>query len=93
MPKYTGLVCHARDLIPGSRRPFIRHMGTRLRTINLLGNHRLFESYDGVRDEVLAEVVRTFGKLPDRWWGRWEKRPDYFAEVGTFQPTSGSMKP
>lgn len=56
---------------------------------NLLGNHKLFKSYDGVRDEVLVEMVRTFGKLPDRWWSRWEKRPDYFAEDGTFQPTSG----
>lgn len=56
---------------------------------NLPGSHELFESYDKVRDMVLVEMVCTFGKLPDCWWGRWEKRPDYSAEDGMFQPTSG----
>lgn len=35
------------------------------------------------------ETARTSSKLPDRWWGRWENRPDYFAEDKMFQPTSG----
>ena len=35
------------------------------------------------RDEVLVDMVRTFGKLPDRWWNQWESRAEYLAEDGT----------
>lgn len=59
---------------------------------NLPGSHKLFESYDRVRDMVLVEMACMFGKFPDRWWSRWEKRPDYSAGDGMFQPTPGSMK-
>lgn len=43
----------------------------------------LFASFFGERDEILVEMVRTLGRLPDRWWSQWEKRADYFAEDGT----------
>ncbi|KAF8542208.1 kinase-like domain-containing protein [Trichophaea hybrida] len=46
-----------------------------------LGCGVLFKSFDGRRDEVLV-MVRTFGKLPDHWWHKWEKRADYFMEDG-----------
>ena len=35
------------------------------------------------RGEVLVDMVRTFGKLPDRWWNQWDSRAEYFAEDGT----------
>jgi serine/threonine-protein kinase SRPK3 len=34
------------------------------------------------RDELLAEMVGFFGKLPERWWGEWEARADFFDENG-----------
>jgi len=34
------------------------------------------------RDELLAEMVGFFGKLPEQWWGKWEARADFFNENG-----------
>jgi serine/threonine protein kinase len=34
------------------------------------------------RDELLEEMVEFFGKLPERWWGMWEARADFFDENG-----------
>ena len=50
---------------------------------NVFGNESLFESFYGDRDEILVGMTYTFGRLPNRWWDRWEKRADYFAEDGT----------
>ncbi|KAG6831510.1 hypothetical protein H0H92_009778 [Tricholoma furcatifolium] len=55
----------------------------------VLGNHRLFESFFNDKDEVITEIVRTLGKMPDRWWRQWEKRDTIFEEDGTFKPNSG----
>ncbi|KAF8485412.1 kinase-like domain-containing protein [Gautieria morchelliformis] len=33
---------------------------------------------------VLREMVLTLGKLPDRWWTKWEDRSEYFDENGSF---------
>lgn len=33
-------------------------------------------------DELLAEMVRFFGKLPEEWWNNWEGREGYFDESG-----------
>jgi hypothetical protein len=33
-------------------------------------------------DELLAEMVRFFGKLPEGWWRKWEARGDFFDENG-----------
>ncbi|KAF5683484.1 CMGC kinase [Fusarium circinatum] len=30
------------------------------------------------KDELLAEMVRFFGKLPEDWWMSWEAREEYF---------------
>ncbi|KAI0551985.1 kinase-like protein [Xylaria curta] len=35
-------------------------------------------------DELLAEMVRFFGKLPQTWWDEWEARRDYFDDQGTW---------
>ena len=50
---------------------------------NVFGNENLFPSFFGDQDEVLSEMICTFGKFPDRWWSRWEKRAKYFTEDGT----------
>lgn len=34
------------------------------------------------KDELLAEIVRFFGKLPEPWWGKWEAREDFFDSQG-----------
>lgn len=34
------------------------------------------------RDELLAEMVGFFGKLPERWWREWEARAGFFDENG-----------
>ncbi|KAF8482197.1 kinase-like domain-containing protein [Gautieria morchelliformis] len=50
----------------------------------LSGGSFLFISYHGIKNEVLREMVLTLGKLPDRWWTRWEDRSEYFDENGSF---------
>ncbi|EXK27642.1 CMGC protein kinase [Fusarium oxysporum f. sp. lycopersici 4287] len=34
------------------------------------------------KDELLAEMVRFFGKLPESWWAKWEAREEYFNADG-----------
>ncbi|KAG7425590.1 Serine/threonine-protein kinase SRPK [Fusarium oxysporum f. sp. raphani] len=34
------------------------------------------------KDELLAEMVRFFGKLPESWWAKWEAREEYFDADG-----------
>lgn len=36
------------------------------------------------RDDLLAEMVRFFGKLPQPWWDQWEARDDFFDEHGRY---------
>ncbi|KAI0535155.1 kinase-like protein [Xylaria digitata] len=36
------------------------------------------------QDELLAEMVRFFGKPPQTWWDRWEAREDFFDYEGTW---------
>jgi hypothetical protein len=35
------------------------------------------------KDELLAEMVRFFGKPPQTWWEKWEGREDLFGDQGT----------
>jgi len=35
-------------------------------------------------DELLAEMVRFFGKLPKTWWDKWEAREDFFDDQGAW---------
>ncbi|KAF8521833.1 kinase-like domain-containing protein [Gautieria morchelliformis] len=43
-----------------------------------------FDSPHRIKKEVLSEMVLTLGKLPDRWWSKWEDRLEYFDENGSF---------
>ncbi|KAF5678526.1 CMGC kinase [Fusarium denticulatum] len=36
------------------------------------------------KDELLAEIVRFFGKLPEEWWEKWEAREEYFGADGNW---------
>lgn len=36
------------------------------------------------RDELMAEIVRFFGKPPQEWWDKWEAREDFFDKEGTY---------
>lgn len=36
------------------------------------------------RDELIAEIVRFFGKLPKELWDKWEAREEFFDESGTW---------
>ncbi|KAJ6023893.1 hypothetical protein N7540_004690, partial [Penicillium herquei] len=35
-------------------------------------------------DELIAEMVRFFGKLPQAWWDKWEARSDFFDDEGNW---------
>ncbi|KEY74470.1 hypothetical protein S7711_04506 [Stachybotrys chartarum IBT 7711] len=36
------------------------------------------------RDELLAEMVRFFGKPPQTWWDKWERRGEFFDDQGVW---------
>lgn len=60
----------------------------------ILGERALFEAFIPNEDDLIAEMVSTLGKLPSRWWDRWQKRPDYFLEDGSWNPKfKGFMSP
>ncbi|KAK1812518.1 hypothetical protein LTR12_013104 [Friedmanniomyces endolithicus] len=42
----------------------------------------LFASVMGGRNEILMQMVQMKGKLPEPWWGSWEKRSTYFDDNG-----------
>jgi serine/threonine protein kinase len=42
----------------------------------------LFTSIMGGADEIIQQMVQMKGKLPDRWWKRWDKRTMCFGEDG-----------
>ncbi|PWY71751.1 kinase-like protein [Aspergillus heteromorphus CBS 117.55] len=48
----------------------------------IFGSAPPFEVFVPGRDSVTREHVDTFGKLPDRWWGKWENRGNWFDEDG-----------
>ena len=31
-------------------------------------------------DDVLSEIVDTLGRLPERWWWKWEARGEYYED-------------
>ena len=44
----------------------------------------MFNSHNGIKKEVLREMVLTLGKLPDRWCTKQEDKSEYFDKNGTF---------
>ncbi|KAH7906664.1 kinase-like domain-containing protein [Hygrophoropsis aurantiaca] len=49
----------------------------------LSGGSFLFHSYSGIEKEVVRSMVLTLGKLPDRWWSKWDDRTEWFDDSGT----------
>lgn len=49
---------------------------------DILGPAPPFEVFVPTLDSVTREHVETFGKLPDRWWGKWANRNNWFDEDG-----------
>ncbi|KAA8896067.1 kinase-like domain-containing protein [Sphaerosporella brunnea] len=46
----------------------------------------MFQAGAGWADDVISNIVLTFGKIPPRWWNKWSNRPKYFTEDGKFGP-------
>ncbi|RDL32476.1 uncharacterized protein BP5553_08932 [Venustampulla echinocandica] len=44
---------------------------------------RLCETWDGDDDEVILQIVRLLGKLPEPWWPFWDARDRWCKEDGT----------
>ncbi|KFA69553.1 hypothetical protein S40285_09119 [Stachybotrys chlorohalonatus IBT 40285] len=40
------------------------------------------------RDELQAEMVRFFGKPPQTWWDKWERREEFFDDQGVWLQAS-----
>lgn len=49
---------------------------------DVFGSGPPFEVFPVTLDEVTIEHVEMLGKLPDRWWSKWEKRSNWFDEDG-----------
>lgn len=58
----------------------------------IFGDHRLLESFMANADEIVVEMVRTLGKLPEPWWQMWGVRSRYFEEDGTFKTTPNASE-
>ena len=49
----------------------------------IFDNANLFDAHAVNKDDVLAEIVDTFGMMPERWWRKWEWRSEFYEEDGT----------
>lgn len=50
----------------------------------VLGERPLFELFGWDRDDIIAEIVSTFGPLPARWWNAWSNPKDFFESDGSW---------
>ncbi|KAB8278883.1 hypothetical protein BDV30DRAFT_233341 [Aspergillus minisclerotigenes] len=49
---------------------------------DIFGSGPPFEAFPVTLDEVTIEHVEMLGRLPDRWWSKWEERSNWFDEDG-----------
>ncbi|EEQ35638.1 putative non-specific serine/threonine protein kinase [Microsporum canis] len=49
---------------------------------DIFGSAPPFEAFPATLDGVTIEQVEMLGKLPDRWWSKWEERSNWFDEDG-----------
>ncbi|KAF3490905.1 CMGC/SRPK protein kinase [Arthroderma uncinatum] len=49
---------------------------------DVFGSSPPFEAFPATLDDVVTEHVEMLGKLPDRWWRKWENRSNWFDEYG-----------
>lgn len=53
----------------------------------ILGECPLFEVWADDPDDIIGEMVSTLGRLPSRWWEKWEKRKEFFLDDdGSWNP-------
>ncbi|KAF7867350.1 hypothetical protein EAF04_005433 [Stromatinia cepivora] len=50
----------------------------------VLGERPLFETFAWDRDDIIAEMVSTLGRLPPRWWDSWVSRGEFFQPNGSW---------
>lgn len=50
----------------------------------ILGERPLFETFNGDRDDIIADIISTLGPPPTRWWDKWENRKDFFQPDGSW---------
>ncbi|KAL8964916.1 MAG: hypothetical protein Q9183_004142 [Haloplaca sp. 2 TL-2023] len=55
-----------------------------LTLVDSMGNGTLLEVFRGDRDDIMAEIVSSLGKPPEKWWKAWDKRHEFFNEDGTW---------
>ncbi|UNI22323.1 hypothetical protein JDV02_008222 [Purpureocillium takamizusanense] len=48
----------------------------------LLAHRSLIDGFLAPQDEITAQQVELQGLMPPEWWTRWEKRPNWYDEVG-----------
>ena len=48
----------------------------------LFGSGPPFQAFPATPDEVTIEHVEMLGKLPERWWSKWEARSNWFDDDG-----------
>ncbi|PYI06671.1 kinase domain-containing protein [Aspergillus sclerotiicarbonarius CBS 121057] len=49
---------------------------------DVFGDRPPFEAFPATLDEVTIEHVEMLGRLPERWWSKWEERGNWFDEDG-----------
>ena len=49
---------------------------------DIVGDRPPFEAFPATLDEVTIEQVEMLGRLPERWWRKWEERGNWFDEDG-----------
>ncbi|OGM49590.1 hypothetical protein ABOM_001773 [Aspergillus bombycis] len=49
---------------------------------DIFGDRPPFEAFPATLDEVTIEHVEMLGRLPERWWSKWEERSNWFNEDG-----------
>lgn len=55
----------------------------------VFGQRPLFEAFLPTADRVIAEQVEVLGVLPAEWWGKWDRRSEWFNEEGELDPKQG----
>jgi serine/threonine protein kinase len=50
----------------------------------VLGERALFETFAWDRDDIIADMISTLGKLPALWWDKWENRSEFFTSDGSW---------
>jgi serine/threonine-protein kinase SRPK3 len=50
----------------------------------IMGERPLFEVFGWDSDDIIGGMVSTLGRLPERWWNKWPKRPEFFEADGSW---------